>query len=126
MDKKLLISTFANLLEIANNTTLSGDAYKKQEKLVANYRNELQPFMATMPMRHFFQCEQCHYKSGAAIHHFENPAINVGEQSDVGLGWGKPAGLFIQLGASELHKILAHGEKAPKEFEQLLDSVSGQ
>lgn len=124
-DIEHLLQKFANLLEIATITTTHADKYKSQDKLVEKFRNDMTPFMATMPLRHRFRCEQCSTEQGEAIHHLENPNMESREQNPDSM-WGEPAGIFVSINASQLHQIRAHGAELPKEFEELFKSLTAR
>jgi hypothetical protein len=76
MNSTLQALQFANLLDMANLSASEGDVYKKQEDLIELFRQRMQPFLATMPMRHRTKCEICKVERGSSIFHFENPQIN--------------------------------------------------
>jgi len=113
---------FANLLSIANVSALDGEGYKRQEQLVEIFRERKQPFLATMPMRHQYQCEICKVRSGESIFHFENPNMPVDKTTKKAM-WGVPAGISAQIETRELHEILAHNREPGEALKKVLRSV---
>ena len=121
MITELATLQFANLLEIANLSTKDG--YKRQQELVAIFRERNQPFMTRMPFRHRYFCEACKIEIGESLYHFEHPGVPYdGEQKQT--KWGVPKGVWCAIKTSELHGVLAHGVEPNAQLKQVLESVN--
>ncbi|MDH5178032.1 MAG: hypothetical protein OEZ39_19050 [Gammaproteobacteria bacterium] len=119
MDIAARIAEFADLLSIAAQRTGHPDIYAVQMELVAEYRDKRKPFLATMPMRHQFYCEQCRLRAGEAMLYFENPDLTL-LPGMAEARWGTPVGACVQLSAVELHGILVHDKDIPPALQAVL------
>jgi hypothetical protein len=124
MDLEIRALQFANLLGVARISVQDGKLYERQEELVLIFRERKQAFLAVMPMRHRFKCPLCKGEGGgAALLHFENPAVPGNKQQKTHF-WGIPAGLWVQVETGELHNVLAHKAEPGKELLEVLKSVT--
>jgi len=118
------LDQFEDLLALAQKIGKSDDVYAKQKTFAAYFRRGPRRFVATMLLRHRYQCEICKKELGEAELYFEDPTQPV-DSAEPRLDWGEPAGRFYATRRSILHGILAHDQPVPAELTELCNGISG-